>query len=173
MRDRLGPVRQLQLVPARKRNGRDRGNPPASTNGFHANASNQSDTRAGTNGTYGAGCGEGNACVNGTSHDHSDADPEMEIFQNASISVDNLRLEKASGGNLKLTWTEPAHLPTINVTRFHVYRLDPTSLFWTQIAEVTKQTTSLLDPILGDGVDYQYKVTAVIKQAPRHGPVST
>jgi hypothetical protein len=141
----------------------DRGNPPASSNVFHANGSNQSDTRAGTNGTYGAGCGAGSTCVNGTNHDHSDADPEMEIFQNASISVDNLRLEKASGGNLKLTWTEPAHAPTINVTRFHVYRLDPTTLFWTQIVEVTKQTTSWTEPGLNDGVNAQYKVTAVIK----------
>ena len=51
----------------------------------------------------------------------------------------------------------------INVTKFHVYRLDPVTLFWTQIAEVPKQTKSYSDPALGDGLDHQYKVTAVIK----------
>jgi len=75
----------------------------------------------------------------------------------------DLNLEKASGGNARLTWSEPAHQPGIIVTRFHVYRLDPVTLFWTQIAEVTKQTTSYLDPVLNDGVAHQYKITAVIK----------
>jgi len=87
----------------------------------------------------------------------------MEISQNASISVGNLNPEKARGGNVRLTWTEPAHQAGINVTRFHVYRLDPATLFWTQIAEVTKQTTSYSDPVLNDGNAWQYKVTAVIK----------
>ena len=74
-----------------------------------------------------------------------------------------LHIDKASGGNVRLTWTEPGHQATINVTRFHVYRLDPVTLFWTQIAEVTKQTDSHLDPALNDESSYQYKVTAVIK----------
>jgi hypothetical protein len=128
--------------------------------------SNQNDTRAGVNGSYGSGCGPGlkPACdVTGQPHDNSDADPEMEISQNASISVGDLHLDKASGGNAKLTWTEPAHQAGINVTRFHIYRLDPVSLFWTQIAEVTKQTTSYQDPILNDGNNWLYKVTAMIK----------
>ncbi len=87
----------------------------------------------------------------------------MEIDQNASISVGDLQIEKTSQGNVRLTWTEPTHEAGINVTRFHVYRLDPVTLFWTQIAEVTKQTTSYLDPVLNDGLSHQYKITAVIK----------
>ena len=87
----------------------------------------------------------------------------MEIAQQASISVDDLHLGKATDGSILLTWTEPAHQATVNVTRFHVYRLDPASLFWTQVTEVTKQTTSYLDPSLNDGNNRHYKVTAVIK----------
>jgi N-acetylneuraminic acid mutarotase len=122
-------------------------------------------TRPGTNGTYGPACGAGSpACgESGQAHDSSDADPQMEIAQSAAISVNNLHLDKAPGGNIRLTWTEPPHQPTINVTRFHIYRLDPLTLFWTQIAEVTKQSTSWLDPVLNDAVGYAYKVTAVIK----------
>jgi uncharacterized repeat protein (TIGR03803 family) len=143
----------------------DRSDAPTGGTIFHANGSNQSDTRNGTNGTYGSGCGTGNpACgETGQPRDTSDADPEMEISQNASISVDNLRVEKDSGGRVRLTWSEPSHQPGINVTRFHVYRLDPATLFWTQIAEVTKQTTSYQDPTLNDGSSWLYKVTAMIK----------
>jgi hypothetical protein len=141
----------------------DRGNPPTSTNVVQANGSNSNDTAIGTNGTYGSGCGNGSTCANGSGHDHSDADPEMEITQQASISVDDLHLDKATDGSILLTWTEPANQAAVNVTRFHVYRLDPASLFWTQITEVTKQTTSYLDPSLNDGNNRHYKVTAVIK----------
>jgi hypothetical protein len=141
----------------------DRGHAPAGPY-YSANpGSNQNDTRAGVNGTYGTGCGNGTCGATGTGEDNSDEDPEMEINQAASISVGNLGLEKASGGNVKLTWTEPTHEPGVIVTRFHVYRLDPVTLFWVQLAEVTKQTTSYLDPVLTDGVNRQYKVTAVIK----------
>jgi hypothetical protein len=142
----------------------DRGHAPASPY-YSANpGSNQNDQRPlAVNGTYGTGCGNGTCGATGAGHDNSDADPEMEIFQNASISVGNLRLEKSSGGNAQLTWTEPTHQSGVIVTRFHVYRLDPVTLFWTQIAEVTKQTTSYLDPVLDDGLGHQYKVTAVIK----------
>ena len=102
-----------------------------------------------------------------------DADPEMEISQQASISVGDLKIEKASGGNAKLTWTEPQAEPGHPVTRFHVYRLDPVTLFWTQIAELTKQTESYLDPVLNDDVARQYKITAVIKPQGRpHLPSS-
>jgi hypothetical protein len=87
----------------------------------------------------------------------------MEITQNASISVGDLHIEKASGGALKLTWTEPVHAAGINVTRFHVYRLDPDTFDWTLIAEVSKQTTSYQDPVLNDGISHQYKITAMIK----------
>ena len=141
----------------------DRGHAPPPPY-YSANpGSNQNDERPGVNGTYGTGCGNGTCGATGTGHDSSDADPEMEISQNASISVGNLSLEKASGGNARLTWSEPTHQPGIIVTRFHVYRLDPVTLFWTQIAEVTKQTTSYLDPVLNDGLNHEYKVTAVIK----------
>jgi hypothetical protein len=142
----------------------DRGHQPTAGTIVSANPnSNTPDTRDGANGTYGASCGLGSSSANGTVRDDSDADPEMEITQNASISVGDLRIEKASGGNLKLTWTEPAHQAGINVTRFHVYRLDPVTLDWTQIAEVSKQTTSYQDPVLNDGVSHQYKITAMIK----------
>ena len=142
----------------------DRGHQPTVGTIVSANPnSNTPDTRDGANGTYGASCGLGSSSANGTVRDDSDADPEMEITQNASISVGDLRIEKASGGNLKLTWTEPAHQAGINVTRFHVYRLDPVTLDWTQIAEVSKQTTSYQDPVLNDGVSHQYKITAMIK----------
>ena len=59
--------------------------------------------------------------------------------------------------------TEPAHQAGIIVTRFHVYRLDPVTLLWTLLAEVTKQKTSYQDASLNDGRNWQYKVTAVIK----------
>ena len=131
---------------------------------FSANpGSNQNDTRTGTNGAYGTGCGPGinPSCDEvGQTHDSSDADPEMEISQEASISVGNLKISK-SGANALLTWTTPG--PPGQVTRFHVYRLDTTTLFWTQIAEVSKQTQSYLDPVLNDGLSHDYKVAAVIK----------
>ena len=143
----------------------DRGHAPTTGPVYSANGSNQNDTRPGTNGNYGDGCGAGNTSCGetGQAHDSSDADPEMEISQNASISVDDLCLERASGENIELTWTEPAHQAGINITRFHVYRLDPVTLFWTQIAEVTKQTSSFQDPSRNDGKNWLYKVTAVIK----------
>jgi hypothetical protein len=127
--------------------------------------SNQNDVRSGVNGSYGAGCGPGNAACgeSGQPHDSSDADPEMEIEQSASIGVNDLRLGRANGGHVQLTWTEPSHAAGINVTKFHIYRLDPLTLFWTQIAEVTKQTTSYVEPVLSDGLNHGYKVTAVIK----------
>jgi hypothetical protein len=53
--------------------------------------------------------------------------------------VGDLDIEKTAGGNLKLTWTEPVHQAGINVTRFHVYRLDPVTLDWPLVAEVDKQ----------------------------------
>jgi hypothetical protein len=142
----------------------DRNSPPLSGSIRQAaNGSGTYDTRPGLNGTYSAGCGVGGASVNGTVADHSDVDPEAEISQSASIGVGDLRLVKSTGATILLTWTEPAHAATINVTRFHVYRLDPATLFWTQLAELPKQTTSYLDPGLSDGNDRQYKVTAVIK----------
>jgi hypothetical protein len=124
--------------------------------------SNQNDQRLGLPGTWDLGCGGGTCFEAGQAHDSSDADPEMEIDQSASIAVNDLHLEKAIGGNVKLTWSEP-HQAGIIVTRFHVYRLDPVTLFWTQIAEVTKQTDSYLDAVLNDGLSHDYKVAAVIK----------
>jgi uncharacterized repeat protein (TIGR01451 family) len=143
----------------------NRGHAPAGPY-YSANpGSNQNDQRPlAVNGTYGTGCGSGTCgATGGAGEDNSDEDPEMEIYQAASISVGDLGIEKASGGNVKLTWTEPTHQPGVLVTRFHVYRLDPVTLFWVQLAEVTKQTTSYLDPVLNDGVNRQYKITAVIK----------
>jgi hypothetical protein len=134
--------------------------PPAGTVRFSTGSSQ--DTREGTNGAYATGCGAGSPAANGTSRDHSDADPEMEISQSAAMSVNSLKIGKASGA-VQLNWTEPSLVAAINVTRFHVYRLDPATLFWTQIAEVTKQTHAYLDLVLSDGADWQYKVTAVIK----------
>ena len=139
----------------------DRSQAPSGATIVHANGG-QNEARTGANGTYGAGCGAGSANTNGTIHDHSDADPEMEISQYAAVTVDDLRVEKATGGNVNLTWYLDHEAGAI-VTRFHVYRLDPVTLFWTKIAEVTKQTKSYLDPILNDAVGCQYKVTAVIK----------
>jgi subtilisin-like proprotein convertase family protein len=140
----------------------DRGHAPAAGTIVHAEG-NQNDTRAGVNGTYGTDCGAGSPDVNGTIHDHSDADPEMEISQEAAESVGDLRLDKASGGNVRLTWSDPTLFSSTHVTRYHVYRLDPDTLFWTQIAEVPKQSTTYLDPVLGSAAAFQYKVTAVIK----------
>ena len=68
-----------------------------------------------------------------------------------------------TGGKAKLTWSEPAHAPGINVTRFHVYRMYPDTLFWTLIAEVTKQTTTYQDAMTSSGSSWLYKVTAMIK----------
>jgi VCBS repeat protein/slime mold repeat-containing protein len=138
----------------------DRGNPPAGVTVVSAHGSNQSDFRAGTNGAYGADCGAGGPFANGTVHDDSDADPEMEIAQQAAVNVDDLRLEKGAS-DLELTWGTPVQIG--QVTRFHVWRLDAATLFWSQVAEVSKQTTSYQDPSLNDGSNWQYKVTAVIK----------
>jgi len=143
----------------------DRGHGPRLPH-FSANpGSNQNDTRAGNNGTYGTDCGPGinPACdESGQQHDSSDADPDMEVSQGASIDVGNLKINK-SGSSLQLTWTEPAAQPGHPVTRYHVYRLDPVTLFWTHIAEVSKQTNSYLDPVLSDGLNHDYKISAVIK----------
>ena len=140
----------------------DRGNSPSGGR-VYSGSGNSQDVKNGTNGTYGAGCGGGNACTNGTSQDHSDADPEMEIVQAAAVSVDDLHINKVSGGNVLLTWSDPTALSATHVTKYHVYRLDPVTLFWTLIAEVPKHGTSYQDPSLSDGTDWQYKVTAVIK----------
>jgi hypothetical protein len=140
----------------------DRGHSPDGPY-FSANpGSNQNDTRVGNAGTSGPGCGSGSACVNGTTKDMSDINPEIEISSGASITVDDLILEKASGGNVNLVWNQQHQAGTI-VTGFHIYRLDPVTLLWTKIADVTKQTNSYLDPVLNDGLNHQYKVTAVIK----------
>jgi uncharacterized repeat protein (TIGR01451 family) len=135
----------------------DRAHPPVQGS-VRFSTGNTNDTRAGNNGTYGTDCGSGIPAANGSIHDHSDADPEMEITQQASISVDDLHIGK-SGGNVNLTWTTPG--PSGQVTRFHVYKLDPLTLFWTQVAELTRQTTSFSEPV--DGSSWQYKVAAVIK----------
>jgi hypothetical protein len=124
--------------------------------------SNTNDTRPGTNGTYGTGCGPGTCGEAGQAADNSDFAPEAEIQQQAAITVDNLKLEKASGGNVKLTWTDPSGAG-INVTRFHVYHQDPVTGAWTLLAEVSKQTLSYLTPVLNDSIRHQYKVSAVIK----------
>jgi hypothetical protein len=144
----------------------DRGHGPRLPH-FSANpGSNQNDQRPGaTNGTYGTGCGPGinPSCDEvGQTHDSSDEDPEMEISQEAAISVGDLKINK-SGANALLTWTEPAHQPGHPVTRFHVWRLDPVTLFWTHLAELSKQTTSYQDPVLTDSLPRQYKVSAIIK----------
>src|SRR5262249_20946956 len=135
----------------------DRAHGPTTGTIYSATAgSNTTDTRNGTDGTYGTGCGPGMGATCGeTGQAASHPDPEMEITQQASIDVSDLQIEKASGNNVRLTWTDPSHQAGINVTRFHVYRLDPETLFWTLIAEVTKQTTSFEDPVLIDGDSYQ------------------
>lgn len=144
----------------------DRGHPPASTNVFHAApGSNQNDTRLGVNGAYAAdpdACGTGSTCANGTVADHSDADPEMEISQQAASSVNDLRVNKVNG-SLQLSWTMPATYASINVTRFHIYRLDPVTFLWTYVAELTRQQLTYTDPTMNDGRNWQYKVTAIIK----------
>ncbi len=135
----------------------DRAHPPVQGT-VRFSTGNSQDVRAGTNGTYGTDCGTGGPTANGSIHDHSDADPEMEISQGAAVDVNSLRVGKNSG-NVVLTWTAPVQIG--QVTRFHVWQLDPMTLFWTQIAEVTKQTTSFT--VTGDASSWQYKVSAVIK----------
>src|SRR5262249_16041317 len=69
-------------------------------------ASNNNDSRNGTNGIYGVGCGPGTgaACGEcGRATDHSDADPEMEIAQLASIDVNDLLVERGDGGDIELS----------------------------------------------------------------------
>jgi hypothetical protein len=139
----------------------DRNNAPAAGTIVHA-VGGTSDTRNGNNGTYGLDCGVGNADVNGTVQDHSDADPDTEVSQSAAIDVNSLVLTKVAG-DVTLNWTAPQYVAPINVTRYHVYRLDPVTLFWTLVAEVTKAVTSYQDPILNDGHNWQYRITAVIK----------
>lgn len=139
----------------------DRGHAPTGMNTYSANpGSNQNDTRAGMNGSYGVGCGPGTCNEAGQSSDMSDFDPEMEIFQEASLDVNNLTLARSSGNNVKLTWTNPS---IGQVTRFHVYRLDTVTRTWTKIGEVSKLTTTFDDPVLNDGVHHMYKVSAVVK----------
>ena len=140
----------------------DRWTAPTTGTVYHGDANG---ARPGANGSYGPGCGPGSpACGEvGPAYHSADADPEVEISQSGSISVDDLHLDKASGGDFHLTWSDPTLLSTIHVTGYHIYRLDPATLFWTQIAELTVQTLSYEDPILNDGSDWQYKVTAVIR----------
>jgi hypothetical protein len=143
-----------------------RAQPPVSANIFHGNpGSDQDDTRPGVNGNYAAdpdACGTGSSCANGTVADHSDADPEMEIAQGAATSVNDLKLSKVNG-ILQLSWTTPDLLAPINVTRFHVYRRDPVTFSWTYVAELPKQQLTYTDPIMNDGRNWQYKVSAIIK----------
>ena len=139
----------------------DRGHAPGSPNVFHAaDGSTTNDTRNGTNGSYPAGgaCGTGGACANGTGADASDADPEAEIRQQAAVSVDTLRVDKTPAG-LRLSWTAPTSL--VPITRYHVWRLDPLTLFWTNVAETDATALSYAGPV--DGSSWQYKVTAVVK----------
>jgi uncharacterized repeat protein (TIGR01451 family) len=145
----------------------DRGHGPRLPHLSANPGSNLQDTRSDdagfSNGTYGTGCGPGfnPACDEaGQQHDSSDADPEVEISQIAAISVGNLHIGK-SGQNALLTWTTPG--PQGQVTRFHVYRLDPATLFWTMIAELPKTSNSYLDPVMADGLSHNYKIAAVIK----------
>jgi hypothetical protein len=142
----------------------DRGHAPV-TGTVYTGHGGSGATRTGTNGSYNSGCGSGGAACGqeGQAHDASDADPDMEIFQNVSIAVDDLRIEKGPGGSLRLTWSEPAHSLPVHVTRFHVYRLDPAKLEWKLVGELERQTTSYQDPVLGDGKDWRYAVTAMIK----------
>jgi hypothetical protein len=143
-----------------------RAQPPVSANIFHGiPGSDQDDTRPGVNGTYAAdpdACGSGSSCANGTVADHSDADPEMEIAQGAATSVNDLKLSKVHG-ILQLSWTTPDLLAPINVTRFHIYRRDPVTFSWTYVAELPKQQLTHTDPIMNDGRNWQYKVSAIIK----------
>jgi hypothetical protein len=140
----------------------DRAHPPTQGT-VRFSPGDTADVRNGTNGTYGTDCGTGSTGANGTIQDHSDADPDMEVAQDAAIDVNSLTVVKGTGGNVTLNWTAPQFVAPINVTRYHVYRLNPVTLFWTMIAEVPKQSTSYQDPSLSDGSDWQYKVTAVIK----------
>jgi hypothetical protein len=139
----------------------DRGTAATGTIVHAVEGSGTRDTRGGTNGLYGMDCGLGDESTNGTVPDDSDTDPEMEISQSAAVSVDDLRIEKAVG-RLRLQWTEPMTLAPTHVTRYHVYRLDPATLTWLQLAEVSG-TTSFQDSILDDGRTWYYKITAVIK----------
>ncbi|HEX5041327.1 MAG TPA: hypothetical protein VFV75_00370 [Candidatus Polarisedimenticolaceae bacterium] len=130
----------------------DRGHGPSGGTVYGADVSDRSDERAGTNGTYGTGCGPGNnGCGEiGLPRDDSDAHPDMEVAQNASIGVDDLHLEKGSSGSVILRWSEPAHDATIHVTRFHLYRLDPVTLEWALMAEIPRSATSFQDPSPND-----------------------
>jgi len=142
----------------------DRGHQPTAGTIVRAtHGSNTKDTRAGTNGTYGTSCGSGATLANGTVHDPSDADPEMEISQDASISVSSLKLSKAAGGNVTLSWTAPSHDSSITIGKYHLYRRASASSLWILIAEPASTTNSYLDPVLNDGSAWQYKATAVIK----------
>jgi fibronectin type 3 domain-containing protein len=62
-----------------------------------------------------------------------------------------------------LTWTAPGDASDGAITRYHVYRRDPVTRLWTLIAELTPQTTSYAVSVGGDGNNWQYKVTAMIK----------
>jgi hypothetical protein len=142
----------------------DRGHSPRGPFVGATPGSGTSDTRPGNPATYGVSCGAGIASTNGSVHDHSDADPEMEIAQNASVSVGDLQVNKGTGGTVLLSWSLPVPgTPTPAVTRFHVYRLEPATLFWTLIAELDETILSYQDPSLNDGQSWQYKVTALIK----------
>jgi fibronectin type 3 domain-containing protein len=87
----------------------------------------------------------------------------MEISQDVSISVNSLQLNKATGGNVTLTWTAPSHDSSVAINKYHVYRRASVTSLWILIAEPTPTTNSLLDPVLNDGGPWQYKVTAVVK----------
>jgi hypothetical protein len=142
----------------------DRGHQPTAGTIVRAtHGSNTKDTRTGTNGTYGTTCGLGISLANGTVHDPSDEDPEMEIFQDVSLSVNSLRLGKATGGNVVVTWTAPSHGSDVTINKYHVYRRSSANSLWILIAEPTSTTYSYLDAVLNDGGPWEYKVSAVIK----------
>jgi len=126
--------------------------------------SNQTDTRSGTNGTYGADCGGGSNCGTGLqAPDLSDFNPEEEIRGGSALHVNDVTLAKNAGGHIGLTWNQPVPSGQ-TITKFHIWRQSPGDPAWTLVIEVNGTTTTTVDSgVLNNSINYRYEVTAFVE----------
>ena len=115
--------------------------------------SNPNDTRTGTNGTYGAACGDGCGLVCGESgqvHDSSDDDRPA------------LRISTLADGTTRLDWTLPApgdpYPPNAD---YEIWRKVHGPGPFTKIGQVSHSVSTFNDTTAQPGVNYDYSVNAL------------
>jgi len=81
----------------------------------------------------------------------------QEINSGAAQGLDNMRVSRAGGGTLRLTWE---YENATSSTTYRVYRRVRGELVWTQVDEL-RGRTFFEEPSLGDGIDYEYTILAL------------